>query len=265
MRGLRIMFALTISGVAVIASADTVQIFASGFEPSEGYAPGALAGQQGWSTFLGESPNFGRVTATNPISGSQSILLDARDVRLGTFGNYAGVFRGAPVPATHNGNPLVAIEIQGRAMISDPTLGDPNHFSAGNLSLWRDGYDFCTNLGPNSEYGQLTFGWELPNAVPVQGGVPFEFLHRADYTTGLATQWMNGQIVYQNFPEAFNPTVIPNEIFFEMFAFDLLPFDTQVWYDDIVVTATYLPEPTSALLMGALACLGLSRRRGRSD
>lgn len=253
--------ALSIAGLAVSASADVLRIFSSGFEPSEGYSAGALAGQEGWTTFLGESPDFGRVTATNPISGSQSILLDGRDVQLGTFGNYAGVFRSVSVPTSYNGKPLGAIEMVGRAAISDPTLSDPNHFSAGNFSLWKDGFDFCTNLGPNSEYGQLTFGWELPHALPVQDGVPFEFRHRADYTTGLATQWMNGQLVYENFADAFDPTIIPNEIYFEMFAFDLLPFDTQVWYDDITVSAIYVPEPSTALLIGALACVGIAKRR----
>jgi len=246
--------------VTASASADTLTIFSSGFEPSEGYSPGNLAGQLGWASFLGESPDFGKVTAVNPITGSQSIMIDGQDVELGTFGNYAGVYLPVSVPATYNGMPLTSIEITGRAAISDPTL-DPDHFSAGNFSLWKDGFTFCTNLGPNSEFGQLTFGWELPNALPVQDGVVFEFRHVADYTTGLASQWMNGTPVYVDFADSFNPSVIPNEIYFDMFSFDFLPFDTKVWYDDIVVTATYVPTPATLSLLGSAACLVIRRRR----
>ncbi len=264
MRSIRALGVMASAFVTLQASADVLTIFASGFEPSEGYTPGRLAGQQGWFTFLNESPDFGEVVAASPISGSQSVLLDGRRVELGTFDNYAAVGLLAPIPATHNGLPLTMIEITGRAMIVDPTLTNQAHFSAGNFALYDASGAFCTNLGPNSEYSQLTFGWELPNALPVQAGVAFEFLHRADYTTGLASQWMNGEIVYANFPEAFNASVIPDEIYFDMFAFDLLPFDTQVWYDDIHVKAIYIPAPGALWLAGAMACLArCDRRPGR--
>lgn len=255
---------MALPSVSTFGQTQTLVVFQSGFEPGEGYSAGAMAGQQGWTTFLGESPQFGEIVISGAlIRGSQSVLLDARRISLGTLGNYAGVFLPITIPTTHRGLPLRSIEMTGWCAIVDPTLTDPDHFSAGNMSLWHDDSDFVTNLGPNSEYGQLTFGWELPNALPVQNGVPFQFRHKADYQTGLATQWMNGQLVYHGFPDAFDPNYVPNQLFFEMFAFDLLPFDTQVWYDDVMITATYVPEPSSLLALGLGAAM-FSRLRKRA-
>lgn len=187
---------------------------------------------------------------------------DTSRISIGTYNNYAGVFLPITVPETHSGLPLRSIEITGWCAIVDPMLTDPDHFSAGNLSLWHDDNDFVTNLGPNSEYGQLTFGWSLPDALLVQSGVPFRFRHRANYRTGFATQWMDGQLVHRDFADAFDPNFIPNQLFFDMFSEDLLPFDTQAWYDDITITATYVPEPASLLALGLGSFMVIRSLRG---
>lgn len=245
---------------AAAAHGQTVTVFQSGFEPGEGYAIGALDGQNGWSVYQGEDPSFGRVVGVSPLSGSQSILLRGQDVEIGSFGNYAGVGRNAPIAPSMNGNPLRFIEITGLCAIDDPTL-QTNHQSIGGISLYHDDAALVTSVGPLSELGKLEFGWLFPDVVPVQPGVAFEFRHLVDYQTGLATQWMNGQLVYQNFAPAFNPGYIPTMMFFEMASLDLLPFDTQVWFDDMHMTATYVPSPGASLLAMVAGVACLRRRR----
>ncbi|MGE4198544.1 MAG: hypothetical protein AB7G11_15640 [Phycisphaerales bacterium] len=248
---------------AMAAHGQTVTVFQSGFEPGEGYTLGTIAGQNGWFLYQGEDPNFGRVTSVNPLGGSQSILLRGQDVEIGSFNNYAGLGRSAPIAPSLNGNPLRFIEITGLCAIDDPTP-QSSHLSIGGVGLYRGDVDLVTDARATNDDGQLIFGYDLPHSLPVPAGTPFEFRHVMDYQTGRVTGWMNGQIAYQNFP-AFS-TSVPDSIWLELSSqLDLLPFDTQVWFDDLHVTATYVPSPGTSLLAlaGGLACLR-RRRAGLS-
>lgn len=46
-----------------------------GFEPGEGFAPGFIGGQVGWTAFAA-STTQGSITTTNPITGVQSLVID---------------------------------------------------------------------------------------------------------------------------------------------------------------------------------------------
>lgn len=235
-----IMALLVTLALSQAASAQTVTVFQSGFEPGEGYAPGALNNQNGWFAYIGEDLNFGRVTGVNPLSGSQSILLDGGDVQLGTFGNYAAIGRFTHIAPALNGNPLRFIEITGLAAIADSTP-QANHVSIGDVALYRGDDPEVTDARLANDNGQLLFGYGLPNAVPVQASVAFEFRHVLDYQTGLMTGWMNGQIAYQSLPPF--STLVPDSLYFELAShLDALQFDTRIWFDNIRVTATYAPE-----------------------
>ncbi|MCC6678113.1 MAG: hypothetical protein IT436_13310 [Phycisphaerales bacterium] len=249
---------------AVAAHGQTVTVFQSGFEPGEGYSTGALAGQNGWFLYQGEDPDFGRVTNANPLSGSQSILLRGQDVEIGSFGNYAGLGRSAPITPSMNGNPLRFIEITGLCAIDDPTPR-PGHLSIGGIGLYRGDIDLVTDARATNDDGRLIFGYDQRHSLPVRAGTPFEFRHVMDYQTGLVIGWLNGQLAYQDFP-AFS-TSVPDSIWLELSSqVDLLPFDTQVWFDDLHITATYVPSPGVSLLalVGGVACVRRRRHDGLS-
>jgi hypothetical protein len=238
------LYKLLIAGCGILIAAgsspgQTVNVFETGFEPGEGYAPGNLNGQQGWSAFLGEDPSFGQVSNANPLGGALSVRLDGRDVQLGSFGNYAAIGHSAVVASSQNGSPLRYVEVTGRGRIADPTIV-PTHRSSGSVVLYN-GDDWVTGFGTNSRFGQFLFGFGgLPNAtVVVQPDVPFDFRHVVDYQTGLASLFMNDQVVFENFATAFDPDFIPTKIEFDMSAAGADPFDTQVWYDEMRVAATY--------------------------
>ena len=228
------------ASAAAAAQAQTISIYQTGFEPGEGFFTGNLNGQNGWSTFLGESPNFGEVTSVNPLAGLQSILLDGQQVELGSFNNYAAIGHSAPIAPTLKGVPLRYIEVTGLCSIVDPTL-DPNHHS----NFWFAQYqidDQVTLVGTGSRNGHLVFGHPTVGCtavVIVQAGVPFQFRHLVDYVTGTASAWINDQLVYQDFTDGFFPAYVTSDVYFEGQSVDLLPFDTQVWYDDIHVKAIY--------------------------
>lgn len=121
-----------------------------------------------------------------------------------------------------------------------------------------------TDVRVASDGDQLLFGYGPSDAVPVASSVPFEFRHVLNYQTGLIMGWMNGQVVYEDLPPF--STLIPDSLAFELSSrLDNLPFATQVWFDDLHVTATYVPSPGTSLLAlaGGLACLR-RRRAGLS-
>lgn len=184
-------------------------------------------------------------------------------MQLGSFGNYAAVVRGVAIAPVLNGNPLHSIEITGRAAIVDPTP-QPNHLSFGDVGLYSVD-DGVTDVRLASDGDQLLFGYGPSNAVPVASGVPFEFRHVLNYQTGLMTGWMNGQVVYEDLPPF--STLLPDSLAFELSSrLDNLPFDTQVWFDDLHVTATYVPSPGASLLtlVAGVACLRRRRHAGIS-
>jgi hypothetical protein len=96
-----------------------------------------------------------------------------------------------------------------------------------------------TNSGAASRLAQLYYGWN-PYLLPLQAGVAVSFRHVVDYQTGFATEWVNGQVVYQLFADPFDPSHVPGSTYFEMVAINSQsPFDTQTWFDDVIVKAVY--------------------------
>jgi hypothetical protein len=227
-----------------LAPAQTITVFQTGFEPAEGYVTGNLNGQNGWFAYLGENPNFGRVSSANPLSGSQSILLDCLDVSLTTFGNYAAVGRMVSIAPDIGGVPLRYIEVTGRSAILDPTMV-ATHISNVWLSQYHNGDSAVGAVAPGSHFGQYAFGWPVGGGGPnphviVTPGATFTFRHVLDYQTGLASAWKDGAVVFVNFDQGGLELNLPtNQFYFEGVSGDNLPFDTKVWYDDIHMKAIY--------------------------
>jgi hypothetical protein len=215
--------------------AQSVTVFQTGFESGEGYSPGGIKGQNGWSAVLSGDPDFGQITATNPLMGSQSALLDGPTVVNG----YAGVRKSIAVAPTQNGNALRFIEMAGVCSIVDPTL-NPDHISNAWMTL-MSGANEVGAVGVGSRFGQHVLGWPTATNsafVEVQPNTPLEFKYQADYERGLATLRMNGQLVYENVELYFNP-FIPTDLRLEFASNSNQPFDTVVRVDDLKLTATY--------------------------
>jgi hypothetical protein len=221
------------------AHAQTVTIFQTGFEPSQGYSTGNLNGQNGWSSYLGEDPNFGEIVNTGALSGSQSVLLDATDVVPGTFGNAAEVRRSAVIAPSLASVPLRYVETTGLCKILDPTV-IANHENVFYVNFWSNNTPHAAS-GPGCVNGSYRFGWAIQGSltIPVQPNTTFQFRHLLDYRTGISRAWMNGQLAFQSssndqFNEALYPTVVGMSG-----SSDFPGFDMRVWYDDLNIKAVY--------------------------
>jgi hypothetical protein len=229
---------------AAVAQAQTVTIFQTGFEPTEGYAPGNLNGQNGWFTYIGEDPNFGEVVTAGALAGTQSVLCDGQDVLLGPFGNYAATGRLVSIAPEVAGVPLRYIEVTARAAILDPTIVS-THISNVWIAQYHGDDITLGGVAPGSHFGQHVFGWPVggggPNPhVVVFPGVAFNVRHVLDYQTGLASAWKDGTAVFLNFDQEGLVLNVPtNQFYFEGVAGGSLPFDTRVWYDDVHMKAIY--------------------------
>jgi hypothetical protein len=224
---------------AAATQAQTVTIFQTGFEPTQGYIAGNLAGQNSWSTYLGEDPNFGKVVSTGALSGSQSVLLDGTDVKHGTFGNAAAVVHSAVIAPSVAGVPLRYVETTGLCKIVDPTV-IASHDSVWLVYYWSTAAPF-TSVGAGIVNGQYRFGVPLSSSlsIPAQPGVTFQFRHLLDYQTGIARAWMNGQLAFQTSSNAqFNPELYASAVHLAGSS-SHLPCDTRAWYDDLQIKVVY--------------------------
>jgi hypothetical protein len=226
-----------------VAQAQSVTVFQTGFEPTDGYSPGNLNGQNGWQSWLGEDPNFGEIVTAGALNGSQSAFLDGADVQLGSFGNYAAAQQFVSIAPSMGGASLRYIQLTARCAILDPTVNAAHH-----SNFWITHYDVneesIGGVGAGSRFGQYVFGFPVNNApnpmVPVSPGVAFEFRHVLDYQTETASAWKDGQVAFLHLNRGFdNGRLPPNEFDLELLSIDNLPFDTRVWIDDIHIKAVY--------------------------
>lgn len=227
---------LTLSTLALCipraATAQTVTIFQSGFEPGQGYALGNLAGQNGWSPMVPADPSFGKVVNTGALAGSQSVLLDGADTRPG---NYGAVIRSAVIAPSLAGKPLRYVETTGLCRILEPTIiaGEDSVFY---VYFWSNSTPHA-HSGPGFVNGQHRFGHGIISSVgiPVQPNTTFQFRHLLDYQTGRSRAWMNGQLAFQT---QFNDSLYLTSVRLDCSS-DHDQFDTRAWYDDLHIKAVY--------------------------
>ncbi|MDX2147604.1 MAG: hypothetical protein SFZ23_08795 [Planctomycetota bacterium] len=244
----------------------TITIFQTGFEASEGYAGGALNGQNGWSPFLGISPNMAQVVDTSALGGSQAVRLDSQS--LDVIDDPAGALRGGSigralsVPATQDALALASISLGAKFQIQaagpiEPMLGT-------NVILWggSGGDVFVEGAGPGIESNLPIFGYATPpafnNATPIQLGTTYSFQVDLDYATGVSTLHFDGVLLDSR---PFDTSTLPSLLDMQLVNLDTSLVDANVFYDDLSVTASYIPAPGAAALLGLVGLTASRRRR----
>jgi hypothetical protein len=239
---------VAVLGFAGIASAD-VLYSANGFEPAT-FAPGLLAGQDGWTTDGtgggGLEPMV--VTAPDPVIGTQAVRLEIPDLQ------------GAASVMNHA---IPAIDITGKIVtVSFDIYREDNPWLSNLWWWWFDAGTPTYGLQWDAAVGNP--GQTLPNGWnPGAGSVPTVMGRYAnvtmvwDFQQSLAYSWYDGNLIDNGIPITDITALTGWTI--QLSHDEATGSGPEVaWIDNFSITM--VPEPGTLALL-ALGALGLLRRR----
>jgi hypothetical protein len=229
---------LTLSSFSLHATT----LYSTGFE-SPTFTPGALAGQGG---FFNASGNSGSVESGVARSGTQGVVFDSSTDTSTASGAQSEIavaitpFVASPSDET--------VDVQIAAQFSSSN----NNTNYNILALFASNGFFTQVLYSN---GQVTYG---SGAVAVSAGAWNVYDLELDYTTQMGTAFINGTAIGS---ETF--AISAQDLSAILFGINSVPTGDSAYFDDLSVTASAVPEPSSLALLGtgALALVGAARRR----
>lgn len=230
--------------------------YATGFEPAEGFAPGFINGQAGWSTYT-TATTYGEVSTANPAAGTQHLRLGidpasgsgAWSPNLGTLG--AGLYT-MDVDVCIGGTGGADYDIIPQA----PSQG---FLSARVKNYWSD-FDGDTLPGDVLVLDDVD-GSGLAYVDTGFDYVPGQYYHlniTMDSVAGsISYDFNNGAVVYNGIGVSTGGIVAGTSFEEAVFICDEWNLSEFGDFDNLVIT----PEPGTLLLLGIGGMVLLRRRR----
>ncbi|QDV33567.1 PEP-CTERM sorting domain-containing protein [Tautonia plasticadhaerens] len=235
-----------------VVRAEPIVLYETGFEASEGFAADQdLVGQGGFVSRLGLNPDAATVTTENPATGSQAVRIDGA---LLTDPNPIGNFAGGYYPLLNydfvaNGTPVIEISVDVLLVV----LADVEQDIEAGVSA----YDSQGN-----SYGSFVLGG--PDAPAGEYGY-FNIRAVYNFATGIGSFYLDDVFSFSTpffMDETDNMTINPA---LSAFGEEAPPSDFVAYFDNFRVTASAVPEPSSAMLaaLGGTIVAGLAMRSRR--
>jgi len=244
---------IAVAVVAALASVASANIYATGFEATEGFATGFIGGQNGWSAFSASTVE-GHVDTVNPASGAQHLRI-SNDPAAGA-GNYVGGFSPdwGPQPA---GQYTVSVDVcigaTGGADYDIVPQAPSQSFLTARVKYFWDDYDLDGTPGDvvvlDDDGTGLTY---YDTGYDYTPGVYHNLTIDIDAIGNTIDYYFDGTLAYSGMAGVFAGTSVEQVVFL----CDNWNAGESGDFDNLLVT----PEPTSLVLL-ALGGLALIRRR----
>jgi hypothetical protein len=236
-------------GGALAGSAHSALVYATSFEPYQGYGAGPVSGQQGWATTPGSNHGY-TVTPGRASQGLWSLRQEFTNTGAfwATQTSVPDLFPGQTVQGV-----LARVDIYIEPGFTGALFGI-DMFSGAN----RVAATVINATGRVYVYNQFDNFWAWshnPRVVPNQW-VTLELL--ANFNTGTSKVWVNG--VHHPIVGTFSSVSITDV---DLLSLRETSADTNLAYFDMYVLRT-VPEPATVAALG-LGCLALLRRRSRTS
>jgi len=234
---------LILAAVAAVGAAQAQILSQTSFETAEGYAPGALLGQQGWDSELPANTNY-TVSRLRPHTGNYSTHIDT-DPLSGTNWIWQSLNKTPGVDVA----PIIKASVW-------VNIGAPFQSTSSLTSSFGFGaYDFTGALVASLRIRsngtvQTSTGTTVTTSATILRDTWYKLDMSMDYTTKMASFAVDGA----SFGSAsFTPSTLGDvDLMATASGFDV------GYYDDYKVEA--VPEPATLTAMG-LGLLALARRR----
>lgn len=218
--------------------------FGAGFEAAEGYAPGNILGQQGWTVFSGDTNQV--ISTANPLSGAQHY----RNQKEPGFssGTLIGAFSPDQGPSTIEPQSM-SVDINISAIGGADYDVVPQAPSQSFLTA-RVKFNWLGNIYVLDDLG-LGLGY-VDTGVPWVAGVYKNLTVDMDPGADSIDYWYDGSLIYSSVAGVFAGTAIEQVV---LLSDNFQNAGEAGDFDNLTIT----PEPASILLMGV--ALTLIRRR----